>query len=308
MKTNKLLPTGFCDLLFEEAEKNHRDINSILDLFLEKKFRLIKTPLVEFEDSVLGDGNNFKTIDVTSNKMLVFRNDITLQIARLLDSRLKDRELPLKLCYVGDVLRAKNNGFTNDRQRTQVGIEIIGCNLEKSYFEVIQTTLTALEKVVNKNILIEVSLPDFLEIFLTELDLELNLKEKLADAILSKNISQIREILPKKSKSLEQALLRNSDLGKISQEFLQDFSSPEIVRELKKAQNISNFLPNNRNIELCFDIFGDHKSLYHNSIAFDIFAENLATPVARGGIYKINNIDAVGATIYMNQVAKFNKI
>ena len=134
IKNNKLLPTGFCDLIFDEAEKNHRNTNSVIELFLSQNFRLIKTPLIEFEDENFNSENSFKTVDAISNKTLVFRNDITLQISRLLETRLKDQKLPLKLCYVGDVLNAQNNG-SDDRQQTQIGVEIIGCDEMKSILD-----------------------------------------------------------------------------------------------------------------------------------------------------------------------------
>lgn len=302
-KNNKLLPAGFCDLIFDEAEKNHRDINAILDLFLTKQFRLIKTPLIEFEDKDFNSDDNFKTVDAISNKTLVFRNDITLQIARLLDSKLKDKELPLKLCYVGDVLCAKNNGF-DDRQQTQIGVEVIGCNSQNSSLEVIEIALRALKKVVDTEILIEFSLPDLLDIFLNEVKIDNSLKPELAQAILTKNLSKIRQILPNNSHSLEKTLIKNQDLEEISLEFLQSFPFPKVATELQKAQNILSSLSKSDDVKICFDLFGDHKSLYHNSISFDIFVNGLASPIAKGGRYKINDLDAVGATIYMNQIRK----
>lgn len=304
-KNNKLLPAGFCDLIFDEAEKNHRDINAILDLFLAQKFRLIKTPLIEFEDKDFDGENNFKTIDTASNKTLVFRNDITLQISRLLESKLQDHELPLKLCYVGDVLCAKNNGF-DDRQQTQIGVEIIGCNAESSSLEVIEITLKALKKVINNEILIEISLPDLLDIFIGELSLSESKKLELTNAILTKNLSIIEEILPENFQSLTKTLIKNQNLEEIIEEFLQNFASPKIAIELQKAQNILKSLVKSDNVKICFDLFGDNKSLYHNSVSFDIFVGGLSSPIAKGGRYKINGLDAVGATIYMNQVRKIS--
>ena len=132
----QLLPVGFYDLLFDEAEKNHENINTALGGFLKAGYRLVKTPLVEFEDNFSSEQmkNSFRATDVISGKNLIFRNDITLQISRLLATRLKEEKLPLKLCYVGDVLCAKSENLYADRQQTQVGVELIGCDKEKSNF------------------------------------------------------------------------------------------------------------------------------------------------------------------------------
>jgi len=78
-------------LVFDEAEKNHRNINLTIESFLSSGYRLIKTPLVEFENN-FADGkinNALRTVDIISGENIVFRNDITLQISRLLETRLK---------------------------------------------------------------------------------------------------------------------------------------------------------------------------------------------------------------------------
>jgi ATP phosphoribosyltransferase regulatory subunit len=156
MNKKQLLPVGFYDLLFDEAEKNHHNINRVLEAFLKAEYRLIKTPLVEFENNFSADAtqNSFRATDVISGKNLVFRNDITLQISRLLSSRLADEKLPLKLCYVGDVLCAKSEDLYADRQQTQVGVEIIGCEEEGSDLQVIEILLTVLKKITEKKLLI----------------------------------------------------------------------------------------------------------------------------------------------------------
>src|SRR3989338_6955241 len=95
--TKKLLPVGFYDLLFDEAEKNHRNINDALTTFLRAGYRLIRLPLVEFEENFSNTkiANSFRATDVISGKNLVFRNDITLQISRLLTTRLHEEILPM---------------------------------------------------------------------------------------------------------------------------------------------------------------------------------------------------------------------
>ena len=52
--TKQLLPVGFYDLLFDEAETNYNNVNKALNIFLTSGYRLIKTPLVEFEGNFKG--------------------------------------------------------------------------------------------------------------------------------------------------------------------------------------------------------------------------------------------------------------
>ncbi len=305
MNKKQLLPVGFYDLLFEEAQRSHQNINVALTTFFDAGYRLIKTPLVEFEDNFSRDeiSNSFRASDVISGKNLVFRNDITLQISRLLSTRLKDEKLPLKLCYVGDVLCAKSENLYADRQQTQVGVEIIGCDEEKSDFEIIEILLSALQKLNLKNLLIEFSLPNFLDIFLNEIGEKNN--EDLRQAIRKKNISAIRNLSKKNGKLISEIVLSNHDFKNLNNKIFAKINSQKIINELKKVQKISEFLATNFSQNaVCFDLFGDHNSSYHFGISFDVFCDDFSYPIARGGRYKINDLDAVGATIYMNHLRK----
>lgn len=304
LKSQQLLPVGFYDLLFDEAQKNHQNINSVLQTFFDAKYRLIKTPLVEFEEnfSVADVKNTFRTTDVISGKNLILRNDITPQISRLLATRLKNENLPIKLCYVGDVLCAKSEEIYSNRQQTQAGIEIIGCDEEKSNFEIVEVTLLALTKLDVKNLLIEFCLPDFLDIFLDEIAAKN--KAELREAIMKKNISAIRQLSEDNAEIISKIALSNANLAQLIEKISSQIKSEKILAQLKKAQKISDYFKSD--IELRFDLFGDSDSSYHHEISFNIFCKDFAYPIARGGRYRINNVSAVGATIYMNCLRQTN--
>lgn len=300
-----LLPVGFYDLLFDEAEKTHRKINLALDTFLEAGYRLIKTPLVEFADNFLHQEivDSFLVTDPISGKNLVLRNDITLQISRLLGTRLQNQKLPLKLCYVGDVLLTKSNELYADRQSTQVGVEIIGGDQEKSNFEIIKTILKILPKISVKNLVIEFSLPNFAELFVAEL--KVKNKEDLLAAIHRKELFAIEKFSKEYGCLISEIALSNDNLKAISAKISAKIKSTKVSEELKRAEKISTFVKKQfPQVQLCFDLFGDNRNSYHRDIAFDIFCGDFSYPIARGGRYKINSIDAVGATIYINRLRK----
>ncbi|MBU6338543.1 MAG: ATP phosphoribosyltransferase regulatory subunit [Rickettsiales bacterium] len=267
MKKQSLLPIGFYDLLFDEAEKNHRNINSAIDLFLKNGYRLFKAPLVEFEDNFLQQKsqNYFRTVDVFSGKNLVFRNDITPQISRILNSRLQEEKLPLKLCYVGDVLCAKNDELYKDRQQTQVGVEIIGCDEEKSNFEIIKILLEAITILNKENqqqkLLIEFSLPNFLEIFLDENEFEN--KAELKEAIIEKNISTVKKLSKKNSDLINKIMLSNHDLKDLEKDIFSLTKSEKIAAEINRAKKILDFFA--KNSRACHQITNDSNQLFASS-------------------------------------------
>jgi len=207
---------------------------------------------------------------------------------------------------VGDVLYAKNNELYPTRQQTQAGIEIIGCNKEDSIFEIIDNLLNALQKLTEKKLLIEFSLPNFLANFLDEINAKN--KDELSQIIMKKNISLLRSQNLINHDIIAQIMLSNNNLSQLSELILNKINSPKIAAQLIKAQKIAEYFSNKnlKNIELRFDLFGDHKSGYHKEISFDVFCDDFPYPLARGGCYEINNLDAIGATIYMNNVIKIS--
>ena len=72
------------------------------------------------------DKNIFKILVKKNEKKLIIRDDITLQVARLSQTRLSKKKRPLKLCYYGEVVRKKGTMLRPERQFLQIGAECIG--------------------------------------------------------------------------------------------------------------------------------------------------------------------------------------
>ena len=127
-----LLPTGLCDLLPPEAEREAEAVARVMKVFASHGYRRVKPPLVEFADSLLaGSGaavaeQTFRLVDPESQRMLGLRADITPQVARIAATRLADESRPLRLCYAGQCLRVRGTQIAPDRQIGQAGIELIG--------------------------------------------------------------------------------------------------------------------------------------------------------------------------------------
>jgi len=106
-----LLPTGFEDTLFPEARKKTSILEKLTRQFESANYQQVESPMMEFENSLFsGTGaalkkQTFRLMDPVSNKMLGIRADITVQIERLVSTRLKNVPKPLRLSYAGQVLR-----------------------------------------------------------------------------------------------------------------------------------------------------------------------------------------------------------
>jgi ATP phosphoribosyltransferase regulatory subunit len=310
MKSKKrLLPLGFYDLDTSEAKKNYEYTKLTLESFMASDYELIKTSLVEFEEyyDERKLNNTFKFVDNISGKNLFFRDDITTQISKYISSRDNELKMPIKLCYYGDVVCVNSDEIYRERQQTQVGCEIIGSKDIKACFEVIKDTLIALDKIKINDLNISISLPDFLEIFLKNIDVDD--KDNLREAISNKRISDIKVLAEGYNELISEIVLENNNFENLDAKIRDKFSTPEIIANLNNAKELMIFLQKNfKEIKFNFDLFGDNKFSYHTKIAFDIFAGNFRYPIAKGGCYLIEcldkKIDAVGSTIYVNFLRK----
>ena len=310
MKNKKrLLPLGFYELTGDEAKINYEYTKNTLESFMNDDYQLIKTSLIEFAENYDKKNleNTFNFSDNISGKNLFFRDDITLQISKYISSNYDEINVPLKLCYYGDVVCLNSDEIYRERQQTQVGCEIIGSRDINSCFEVIKSTLNALEKINIIDLNISISLPDFLDKFLENINLEN--KDQLKDAIINKRISDIKILAKNYQELISEIVLKNNDFENLDKKIRAQFMNPEIAKILDNGKKLMIFLQENfEKIKFNFDLFGDNKFSYHNNIAFDIFASDFRYPIAKGGCYSIDfdnkKIDAVGSTIYINFLRK----
>lgn len=302
----KLLPAGFGDLIGDEARINQDLSVNLLNNFQKFGYDLVKTPLLEFEQTLRNyqklNEKSFHVPDISSGKNLVFRNDITVQIARLITTRLKDKALPLRLCYLGDILKVSSSDLHSNRQVTQAGIELIGNSSNLAVDEVLDISLKALESIDLEDLTIEFCWPKFLDLLLD--NLQIKDSSSLKQAILEKNISKIEEFGQEFSSVLINIILEIRNFSKIQQEV----AKLPICAQLKDKfldfdrviKAIGHKFPK---LNILVNIFSDLEFLYHQDIGFTVFAKKSFYPILRGGKYLINDeLPAVGATIYVNHL------
>ncbi len=144
-----LLPEGIEEILPPSAGRLERLRRDLLDLYGSWGYELIMPPLIEFLESLLtGAGDDleqqtFKLTDPLSGRLLGVRADMTPQAARI-DAHLLKREGPVRLCYMGTVLRSNADGFGGSRSPYQAGVELYGHLGYESDLEVLTLMLETL--------------------------------------------------------------------------------------------------------------------------------------------------------------------
>lgn len=160
-----LLPTGLGDMLAPDAEHEARVAGRLLKVLAAHGYERVKPPLVEFEDTLLsGPGaamaqQTFRLMDPVSQRMMGLRADMTPQIARIAASRLANRARPLRLSYMGEVLRVRGAQLRPERQFTQVGAELIGVDTALADAEAALLAVESLATVGIPRLSLDLTLP-----------------------------------------------------------------------------------------------------------------------------------------------------
>ena len=122
-------PWGFRDILPEEAQAREEIALTVKGCFREHHYLPVETPLLEDKGSLEEGGRiadtPFKLFD-DDGRLLVVRPDNTLPIVRLVSTRMRAADLPLRLRYEAPVVRECQRNAGGSRQFTQLGFELIG--------------------------------------------------------------------------------------------------------------------------------------------------------------------------------------
>lgn len=309
-----LLPAGLSDVLYPKAQFQAKKIENLLDVFSNYGYLRVKPPLVEYEETLLSDGpgtvlrdSTFRIMDPLSQKMMALRSDVTAQISRIASTRLSHLARPLRLSYSGDVLRVKGDSFNTERQKTQVGAELIGLKNEFCDAEIILICIKALKSIDIENITIDINLPFLREYFLK--DLSSSLKEEINKAIDLRDKKSLKKFKFKHSKIVLDLVEASGDYS-FASNFLSKLKLEGFINDVRDyyLRVIDIVDKNDSSIKISIDPLENRGFNYHTGLSFTIFSENLKGEIAKGGRYKtLNGETAIGCTIYTEKIYSNSK-
>ena len=304
-----LLPAGLSDIIYPYAELQSKTIESLIDVFSKFGYSRVKPPLVEYEDTLISNGpgtvlkdSTFRVMDPMSQKMMALRSDVTAQISRIASTRLSHLPRPLRLSYSGDVLRVKGDSFNMERQKTQVGAELIGSQSKFVDAEIMLVCLKALKWVGVESITIDLNFPSLRDNLLRNIPSAL--KKDIDQAIDIRDTQFLRGL---KFDNLDTVLQLMESSGS-------HLSAVKLLKKIKlrgKLYEIRNYFLevldlvylNDSDIKLSIDLLENRGFKYHTGLTFTVFSDNFRGEIAKGGRYKTtSNETATGCTIYTEKL------
>lgn len=290
------IPEGVQDFLPAECYNKTHVEQSIRKCFFENGYNEVDTPTFEYFD-VFAKGIGavrqeamFKFFD-HQGRILVLRPDITMPIARMVSTQMKDQAPPLRLFYVGNAYGYESAFSKEQKEFTQAGVELLGIPGASADAEVIALAIEALRGCGLSQFELELGQVEFFKGLMEEAGLPDELVEPVREAIHEKNTLSVEMILRETSvhQSLQQRI----------RELPMLFGGIEVLERARKFTSNQRALDALDNLEQIYALlsgFGlnDYVSIdlgllhsidYYSGIVFRGITPGLGSPLLSGGRY-----------------------
>lgn len=305
-----LLPEGLSDRLPPQAEASARLARDVIDTVAAHGYGLVAPPLAEFEETLTqrlqsaGAEDLLRAVDPISQRTLALRPDMTAQIGRIAATRLAAAPRPLRLCYAGPVVRLRADQLRPERERLQLGAELIGSDSVAAAVEIVNVAIEALQRAGVEGITIDFTLPDLVECLADgPMPVAPEDRDALRHALDAKDAGAVAE--------MGRAVADYQPLITVTGPFHAAMTRLEAIDAGPAAGVIASRIAGLRaiakpigwDITLTLDPTERHGFEYQSWFGFSIFAEGFVGEIGRGGSYAIRRADgslepAMGFSLY----------
>ena len=296
MKNYDLItPEGTKDLLFGESVVRRTIEDTLLKLFKSRGYSEIITPGLEFFDvfnmksRYFPQENLYKMTD-SKGRLIVMRPDSTMPIARVVATRLRDADLPLKLCYNQTVYRNESLLKGRSDETVQAGIELIGSEMKMADLEVISAAVDALNA-FGLEFSLELGHIGVFKCLVDRLDADEKDKNHIRKLIQNKNFPALNDFLDTFGNNSVTAALKKlpalfggEEVFEKAEELIPDENVKRILDELREIYcDIADICGNEGNITV--DLGLVNKTDYYTGLIIKGYLKGHGDEVISGGRY-----------------------
>lgn len=321
MKNYDLItPEGTKDLLFGESVVRRKIEDTLLKLFKSRGYSEIITPGLEFFDvfnmksRYFPQENLYKLTD-SKGRLIVMRPESTMPIARVVATRLRDAELPLKLCYNQTIYRNESLLKGRSDETVQAGIELIGSEMKMADLEVISAAVDALNA-FGLEFSLELGHIGVFKCLVDRLEADEKDKNYIRKLIQNKNFPALNDFLDTFGNNSITAALKKLptlfggvEVFEKAEELIPDENVKRILDELREIYcDIAEVYGNEGNITV--DLGLVNKTDYYTGLIIKGYLKGHGDEVVTGGRYdKLiadfgYDIPAIGFAVNVNAISK----
>ena len=287
-------PSGTTDVMLDDAvRKSAIEFSSRL-LFEAWGYAEVVPPIFERYETVLAGGIRpewvYRFTD-SNGEVLALRPDLTTQVARAVATRLREQPKPLRLFYVGSVIRRPKPSRGLRTEFSQAGIELVGSSEPIADAEVVAIAIEAL---------LQLEIDDF-QIHLGQSAFFHGIEEEAQ--LLDAQVADIKELLDRRDRQTLERFLSSLDLGSEQRHAILaclDLCGREEVLDRSYAlaqnktsrtavENLAEIYQTLGNYDLKDRVvidLGEVRGLgYYTGMMIEGFSQSLSVPILEGGRY-----------------------
>ena len=298
-----LLPSGLMDMLPPQAETEFRLSQHFLTMFMGFGYQPVVPPLAEYADSLLAGAGEatahhaFRLSDPLAPQMLALRADMTGQVARIATTVLADAPRPLRLCYAGATLRTTAEALKTRRQHTQVGMERFGRAGTGATAEILAVAAHALATAGIDALTIDLHYPAVLETLLASHPAGDH--AAIREAVRLKDHARLHAL---GAASIAE-MMRHAGNAPFVLSRLAAAPDPAVQQAAAELAALVEALEAHRvAATLTIDLLDLSGYGYYHGIGYAIYWNAPGIEVGRGGCYRVQGEEAVGFTLYLNEL------
>ncbi len=293
-----VLPDGIEELLPDQSVILETLRRALLDSYSRWGYEQIMPPFLEFLESLLtGTGHDldlstFRVTDPVTGRQMGLRSDMTPQAARI-DAHIMKSDLPVRLCYLGTVLRTTPQGFSGSRAPIQAGCELFGHAGMESVLEVIELMMETLRITGVRDVYLDLGHVMIFRSLVAQAGLDADAEMGLFDAMQRKANPEIGELLDEQQiggavrdmLTILPELNGNADILEKARTALSEAPDP-VQAALTELSQLVNLLQRDYpDLPVHIDLAELRGYQYHSGIVFAAFTTGYGEEIARGGRY-----------------------
>ena len=289
-------PEGLRDIFARECDKKRYLERQIEKLYRSYGYQSIETPSLEFfevfasEVGTTPSRDLYKFFDRDGNT-LVLRPDFTPSVARAVSMYFEEEQMPLRLCYHGNVFRNSSSLKGLMRETTQMGVEFLNEDSAEADAEVIALVVSTMRRAGLSQFQVTLSHVDYFNAVAAEAQLDEEVIAELRELLITQNRFGAQELVDR--------LQLRSDLKKVFTEMFTLFGDDVILDQAEKLTNnrtaraaISRLRRIYEILELygcrdyvTFDLAMISEYHYYTGIIFQAFTYGSGDALIKGGRY-----------------------
>ena len=319
MKTVKVqVPEGVRDVTGQEAYAKRALEKRMQTMFVRSGFEEIITPSLEYAELFEGEVGSLRQdrmirLFEQDGKMMTLRPDFTMPAARVVSSRTKQAEGPIRVFYRGNAFGLEHDYGQQRREFSQVGAELMGNSGLSGDAEMLALAAQGMTELGFANFVLDIGHVGIFHCLAKQAGFSQAEAETLRGMLDEKNAMEARAFLQQLGvlKEIQQQCLSLIELyggAEVLEKAEEIFYQPCYQPVLKELRMLASFLQQmGYGNSITFDLGLLPGFEYYNGLVFRGLGAGVGSPIISGGRYDGvlaqfgRPMQAVGFAIHMEQ-------